>query len=157
MKGKYIDNKLKGKMPKKSNFCVQNHLSDRTCLINIVLIRHYNWTIESSNKRQAGHVWPWYDMFDISDFNVVTSPTPSTSLWHINVCLCQQKQLFTQANILWFYCCQSHVWKILDFTKMNLSSLKISRKRKENLKISGSSHLGVCTPAGTHTTCKYSI
>jgi hypothetical protein len=48
MKGEYVDNKLQDKMPKNSNFCVQNHLSDRTCLINTMLTRHDNPTIEAS-------------------------------------------------------------------------------------------------------------
>jgi hypothetical protein len=44
----------------------------------------------------------------ISDFNVVTSPPPSTLPWRINVCLCQQKQLFAPANIF-IVGCQSRV------------------------------------------------
>jgi hypothetical protein len=60
MKGEYIHNKLQGKVPQISNnFCVQNHMSDKTCLINIMLIGHNNWTIEPPDKRQVVHVRPW--------------------------------------------------------------------------------------------------
>jgi hypothetical protein len=52
----------------------------------------------------------------------------------------------SQANILCFYFCQSHALKRLDFTKINLSSLKIPRKRKDNLKISGSFHPSISSP-----------
>jgi hypothetical protein len=40
---------------------------------------------------------------------------------------------------------------------MKFLSLKILRKRKENLKIPGSFHPGVSTFACTHTTHKYSL
>jgi hypothetical protein len=63
----------------------------------------------------------------------------------------------SQANILCFYFCQSHALKRLDFTKINLSSLKIPRKRKDNLKISGSFHPSISSAACTHTTWKYSL
>jgi hypothetical protein len=55
MKGEYIENKSH---EKNSNFFVQNQMSNRACPINIVLIGHYNQTIEPSNKSQARHVWP---------------------------------------------------------------------------------------------------
>jgi hypothetical protein len=56
------------------------------------------------------------------------------------------KIILHTSKYLMFFCCQSHVWKILDFIKMNLSCLKIPRKRKEKLKISGPFHQGVFTP-----------
>jgi hypothetical protein len=67
------------------------------------------------------------------------------------------KNKFHTNKYFMILCYKSFILKILIFIKMNLSCLKIPRKRKEKIKYLVLFNKEFLSPACTHTTCKYSL